>query len=466
MSTIRTLQLLLPQPGEDLKSWARSLTAQLQMMLPLLTEYVDSAVAGGSEAVAPIYQSDGTTEIITATGEFKLPGGTVVIDSTGLHVLDADGFAVINGPTIRIDTTHLVDAAVETAKLAADAVTAPKLAAGSVVAGKIAANAIVAGDAVIANGAIVDAQIANLNASKINAGSIAAARMEANIVSALTGKFATLSALAASLGVVQIQAGGALLAGSATGFTTGTGLFIDDTKLRLGNPSGARIEWTGTALNIYNASNQLSVSAGTVDWSYIANISVGTAHIANAAITDAKLDRASANKVQIVTADIVDASITNAKLGSASVTTLKIGDNAVTIPVIAEYPTSFYFYGTKPAGVYEEIAAEKQITLTESTSVIAVYSGDAFARTVNVTAANSAEIRLYLNGTYQYTLCSEVNNGADSSAQLYVAAHIFTLGAGTHTISVRAYTYAGSSGKYREIRLGQQRSLMLLGAKR
>jgi len=167
-------------------------------------------------------------------------------------------------------TTSKLDAnAVTTEKLDALAVTAGKLAAGSVVAGKLAANAIVANDGVIANAAIANAQIIDLAADKITAGSIAAERMEANIVTALNGKFATLSALASSLGLVQILPGGALLTQGAINYSTGNGVYVDATQLRIGNPTGARLQWTGSAIEIYNSSNQLTIASGNVDWAGI-----------------------------------------------------------------------------------------------------------------------------------------------------------------------------------------------------
>lgn len=275
MSLNRMLQVLLPQPGDDMRSWASSLVAQLQFLLQQQAN--DTQMLSSAPATAPLYQSDGNTLVITDVGEYKLADGTVIVDATGLHVKDATGFDVINGPTIRIDTQHLVDAAIETAKLAAGAVTntiiadnsisTGKLQANSIVAGKIAANAIVAGDGVIANAAIVNAQIADLNASKINAGDIAAERMSTNIVTALTGKFATLSALAASLGVVSIQAGGALLTQGVTTYTSGTGLWTGENgglyKFRIGNPAGARLDWDGVNLNIYNSANKPVLIAGS-----------------------------------------------------------------------------------------------------------------------------------------------------------------------------------------------------------
>ena len=204
----------------------------------------------------------------------KLAAGAVVADTIAANAVTAVKLAAeaVEADKIAANavTTSKLDAnAVTTEKLDALAVTAGKLAAGAVVAGKLAANAIVANDGVIGTAAIADAQIIDLNANKINAGSIAAERMEANIVTALSGKFATLSALASSLGVVQILPGGALLTQGAINYSTGTGVYVDATQLRIGNPAGARLQWTGGALEIYNSSNQLTIASGNVDWAGI-----------------------------------------------------------------------------------------------------------------------------------------------------------------------------------------------------
>ena len=208
----------------------------------------------------------------------KLAAGAVVADTLAANAVTAVKLAAgaVEADKIAANavTTSKLDAnAVTTEKLDALAVTAGKLAAGSVVAGKLAANAIVANDGVIGTAAIADAQIIDLNANKITAGSIAAERMEANIVTALNGKFATLSALASSLGVVQILSGGALFTQGATAYATGTGVWMGQDggvyKWRAGNPAGARIQWTGSALEVYNSSNQLTIASGNVDWAGI-----------------------------------------------------------------------------------------------------------------------------------------------------------------------------------------------------
>lgn len=209
-----------------------------------------------------------------AVSTAKLQAGAVVADTLAANAVTAAKLAAnaVEADKIAanaVTASKLAANAVTTEKLDALAVTAGKLAAGSVVAGKLAANAIVANDGVIANAAIANAQIIDLNASKINAGSIAAERMEANIVTALNGKFATLSALASSLGLVQILPGGALLTQGVTNYSSGTGVYIDASQLRIGNPTGARLQWTGSALEIYNSSNQLTIASGNVDWAGI-----------------------------------------------------------------------------------------------------------------------------------------------------------------------------------------------------
>lgn len=275
--------IILPQPGEDLRTWARQLTSQLQA----LSYQLQSAFSETGRGVyAPIYTANNTL-VLDKNGYYIDGMGRAVVTPSGLKVYDLSGFPVIDGPHVYINTEHLVDNAVNTAKLAAgavtevniddDAITAPKLQANSVVAGKLAANAIVANDGVIGVAAIASAQIAYLEANKITAGDIAAERMSANIVTALTGKFATLSALAAQLGAVQITSGGALFTQGVGSYTAGTGFWVGEHsgayKLRIGNPAGARLQWTGGALEIYNSANELTIASGDIHWTGVVGAS-------------------------------------------------------------------------------------------------------------------------------------------------------------------------------------------------
>src|SRR5690606_28535077 len=86
-----------------------------------------------------------------------------------------------------------------------------------------------------------------------------------------------LAAISANMG--SITAGNITLdqlgyiRGGATGLTTGTGFWQGYTsgayRWRVGNPTGARAEWTGSAFNIYNSSNTLTLSSGDILYSAI-----------------------------------------------------------------------------------------------------------------------------------------------------------------------------------------------------
>ena len=89
--------------------------------------------------------------------------------------------------------------------------------------------------ALIKDGSIESAKIGNLAADKITSGDIAADRMKANIVQAVEGKFATLSALSAKIGVLR----------TAT--------------------SGARTEIKDNLIEVYDASGQVRVRLGVWD---------------------------------------------------------------------------------------------------------------------------------------------------------------------------------------------------------
>lgn len=61
---------------------------------------------------------------------------------------------------------------------------------------------------------------------------------------------------------------GTMLGGDATDYSTGTGLFAGldagTYKFRVGIPGGARFQWDGSALNVYDASGNLTINQGQV----------------------------------------------------------------------------------------------------------------------------------------------------------------------------------------------------------
>lgn len=67
---------------------------------------------------------------------------------------------------------------------------------------------------------------------------------------------------------------GQLLLGNATAYATGSGLYAGDDagtwKMRLGVPGGSRMEWSGSALTIYDAMGNMTLSTGSgVPWSQV-----------------------------------------------------------------------------------------------------------------------------------------------------------------------------------------------------
>ena len=76
-----------------------------------------------------------------------------------------------------------------------------------------------------------------------------------------------------TLTVTGTISGGTILGGSATAYGTGTGFFagLDSGvyKWRVGNPAGARIQWDGSAIYVYNTSNQVTIASGNIDYSVI-----------------------------------------------------------------------------------------------------------------------------------------------------------------------------------------------------
>lgn len=502
------IPIILPQPGEDLRTWARQLTSQLQSLTAQLSSVlanieVTEGGGGGTPTpggtTTPVKTPDDVT-ILDANGYYIDGLGRVIVDANGFHVYDLVGFQVINGPNVYINTEHLVENAVKTAQLAAgavtevkidnDAITAPKIKAGAIVAGKLAANAIVANDGVIGTAAIADAQIIDLNANKITAGSIAAERMEANIVTALNGKFATLSALASSLGAVQILSGGALFTQGAIAYATGTGVWMGQDggayKWRAGNPAGARIQWTGSALEVYNSSNQLTIASGNVDWAGVINktgfaaisqitSSNVTTYIDNAALGNAQiggnlwstnwnyaggtgwlLDRSGnfyGNNIY-ARGDIEASSL---KANTAMVNTLHIGGNAVTVPVSA-FTAGAISANSYPAGW--------------STVVIQTAWIDAGGSPVFVTGTCAVFFNPNISSFFDYfelvapsgaviTRSGRVYTNQGSSDTISISGVSYE--AGTYQFRARTYLNASYSQSSWEI---SYRGLNLLGTKR
>lgn len=73
---------------------------------------------------------------------------------------------------------------------------------------------------------------------------------------------------------------GTILGGNASAYTTGTGffsgLYLSSYRWRVGNPAGARIEWNGASIGIYDSSNNLIFGAGgSIPWTSITGVPGG-----------------------------------------------------------------------------------------------------------------------------------------------------------------------------------------------
>ncbi len=105
------------------------------------------------------------------------------------------------------------------------------------------------------------------------------ANLIANSVTADKLTVANLAAISANMG--SITAGNITLdqtgyiRGGATAFATGSGFWqgYDSTayKWRVGTPGSSRAEWNGTSFNIYDASGNLTISSGVVDYTKLNN---------------------------------------------------------------------------------------------------------------------------------------------------------------------------------------------------
>lgn len=104
-------------------------------------------------------------------------------------------------------------------------------------------------------------------------------------------KVGNLAAIAVDTGALNVSLGmtisntGSIASSDATAFGTGVGIWqgyeAGQYKARWGNPTGARVQWTGTNFQVYNTNNQLVLSAGGAVWDYV----TGTGKPANNAGT-------------------------------------------------------------------------------------------------------------------------------------------------------------------------------------
>lgn len=203
-----------------LSGTAGSTGSDLSYTFDLLTE------AYGTGSVAPYFQLDAPTTI----NGVEIPAGTYM------------------------KAAFIYDASITNAKIANLAVDDAKI--SSIAATKLTAGAIGVGEYIQSSDYIAGAQGWKIHGDGTAEMSNATVR---GTVYATDGEFTG-----------TVKAGTTILGGSAGDYSTGTGFFggvVGSTyQWRVGNPSGARIQWNGSAVEIYTPDNALALTSGGITW--------------------------------------------------------------------------------------------------------------------------------------------------------------------------------------------------------
>lgn len=431
--------------------------------------------AGGTNGLAVTTGQDVSKLVLAMTGpgnpfkvvteQLTLPDGTVV--PTGTYTADA---FIHNG---QITNAKIANLAVDSAKIAS--VSADKITAGSIAVGQhIQSAGYVAGSAGWRINGDGNAELSNATVR--------------GTVYATNGQF-----------------WGTLLGGAASSYSSGLGFYAgggttaDGTnyRWRVGSPTGARIQWNGSAVEVYNSSNQLALSSGgitasqvsglgalatqsSVNWNtqitnipafgnfaylnsitsanistYIDGAAIGTAYIADAAITQAKI-----GNLAVGSAQIADAAITTAKIGSAAVDTLQLAGQAVTIPVSAYTSGNITITGSTETTV-------QSVSLTSTGApIFLLFTANIRNGNGLVEAGDSyyynpvpTEIRIYRGAT-------QIQRTSFSESGAMAVTIKDTAGAGNVTYYAKAYSIGGTQADGSSNAVVSARSLFLLETKR
>ena len=351
-------------------------------------------------------------------------------------------------------------------------------------------------NAKIGKAAIDDAKIANLSASKITSGTIAVGHeIKSSNFIANSGSTAGAGwrihgngnaefSNATVRGTVYATNGqfwGTLLGGAATAYSSGLGMYAGgglatdgaNYRWRVGNPTGARIQWSGSAVEVYNASNTLAFSSGGIAWNYVtgkptfgdlaAKDSLGYTDITGTK-PPSDADKTSNNVAKGIAGQgafatlgkltknnistyIETAAITNAYIGNAEISTLKLAGNAVTVPQIA---TS----GELITGDLSwKNVIETSITLDSSGTVMANFA----CKQGFFSFPNAWLFKMHIDGTVVFEVGG--TSGIDSIAMVGAKSISVTEGS-TKKVTVKVIWNSNSQVQV------HNRSLWVMGAKR
>lgn len=289
-------------------------------------------------------------------------GGTVyIVDNQGRPIVTPDGIYGYNAAgdvpiapnIVQIDTSDLVDAAVELAKIADDAVSTAKIQDAAILSAKIADAAIITakiGDLQVVTAKIDDlavnsAKIANLAVTSAKIDNLAVGTAHIQALAVTTAKIDNLAVTAAKIAnatITNAQIALATIQGANIASATITAANIANATITTAQIASATIQGANIALatitgaNIANATiTDALIANATITGAKIANATINTANIANLAVTTALIANgailtAKIADAQITTAKIVDLAVSSAKINDLAVTTAKLNDLAVT----------------------------------------------------------------------------------------------------------------------------------------
>lgn len=391
-------------------------------------------VAGVSSTSAPNISA-------TAIGTLVVDGGVTwqVASRVPLSVLTTS--ATINGvsvsPGVYIDGASIVNATITNAAIGNAAITdakindlaANKITAGNIQTGYIRSTVYTAGSSgwsINADGTAEFAQ-ATIRGS-IFGGSATAYATGTGLFSGLDSavyKFRVGNPSGnqftwdgSALTVTGTISGGTILGGSASTYTAGTGLFsgLDSSiyKWRVGNPTGARIQWDGSAIYVYNSNNQVTIASGDIDYSVI----TGTKPTATAT-TNAIYRQATAPAAPVASASVT--TLTRSTTTATATTSVAHGLSVGSIVVISGVTNDIGWNG---AYTVTQIVSTTQFRFTVPSTLTTPATGTIVV-TPNQRAVNdiwfdtSNAATYYFNGT-SWALAGDrtsVNTAAAISGQ-------------------------------------------------
>jgi hypothetical protein len=234
-----------------------------------------------------------------------------------------------------------------------------------------------------------------------------------------------------------VKADTTILGGAATTYASGSGFYgsvVESVyKWRVGEPEGARIQWDGTAVEVYNSSNILTLSSGGVSWdsivskptfgifatapkltadnvsTYIADVAIKSALIADAAISTAKIGDLQVNTLKIANDSVsVASSYTSTQSGGTTTYTVNYSmayDGAIIAQIVA-IPLGTWYNGYYAGSIFywDDLSNANSYSNTSY-----YYSGApmiiSFEKSVSA-GANSFQARLQQVGTYTNAGCT------------------------------------------------------------